>query len=72
MAEVFWISNWNPIETAPKDGTRILLYFESGDMAVAYRCDNGEWWTFAGFPDSERMWNQHPSHWMPLPEEPTL
>ncbi len=67
-------AGWRPIETAPKDGTRVLVWRprESGDhIAHAgvdhWRDDNagggsGSWYR------SRRY--QQPTHWMPLPTPP--
>ena len=71
------MSKWQPIETAPKDGTRILLY-RGRDVVCGKFCDD----RFAQRPkgywehDQERIWGTRdaranaPSHWMPLPEPP--
>ena len=73
---------WQPIETAPKDGTSVLLY-EPG-----HGIDVGHWYVhthdeYKERPDGlfERVtvsnpgyWNcnetQRPTHWMPLPKVP--
>ncbi len=67
---------WQPIETAPKDGTRILVARigrnESGK-------DLGIWWACTGhWSDHYKNWNDGiepcglcgPTHWMPLPAAP--
>lgn len=58
--------NWNPIQTAPSDGTRVLLFREgfAEAMAVAWRGTDEEWRPVNGstFPE--------PTHWMPLPAPP--
>ncbi len=72
---------WQAIETAPKDGTKIIGWKSGWTNDVGYR-----------FPDEYKLWfwNIHegiphwestehlacykneepPSHWMPLPEPP--
>lgn len=67
---------WQPIETAPKDGTEILAYGYA-------RCDgsryaNGQhiaWWDaelgWTGRDPDDRV-TLHPSHWRPLPPRPEL
>jgi len=65
-----------PIKTAPKDGTYILLFGDSGYTTTPLRCCVGHW-------DAEYRpltpWQTHsndafiaggvePTHWLPLPE----
>jgi hypothetical protein len=68
---------WQTIETAPKDGTRILL-FDGADMYVAAWEDSSmsinetKNWVYAVVSTD---WNYYevvynPTHWMPLPEFP--
>ena len=69
-------NGWQPIETAPKDGTLIILYKPDGDGDDRSRTvDVGRWgevWTtYRG------MWRMQacdgwvtPTHWMPLPKPP--
>ena len=63
------MSKWQPIETAPKDGTRFLAYEPRHEYRY-YEC----WWE-----DDFRDWSgwqddfdsePKPTHWMPLPEPP--
>lgn len=65
--------NWQPIETAPKDGTRILL--GRGDRVWL-----DEWWKGIGISGWASLvaWEQAggsyslpPTHWMPLPDPPS-
>jgi len=63
------MSEWQPIETAPKDGKRIICW---GPKLAVAEC---EW--RKRFRDEPEGWyrsNQpphvHPTHWMPLPEPP--
>jgi hypothetical protein len=66
-------NQWQPIETAPKDGTEILAY-EKYD----YRISNGEIIPFERIKivqwDEVMQWGFNeeinPSHWMPLPKPP--
>lgn len=69
------------MDTAPKDGTRVLLYGLSGydigkwqnaipeelesGVRVVEGCEAGWWGAESYWPDEDQ-----PSHWMPLPEPP--
>ena len=68
---------WQPIETAPKDGTRILAYGKHGldvdeqkwatvvwqDYSKGFVCDPNEATEYD--PEVSNI-----THWMPLPEKP--
>ena len=59
------MSEWQPIETAPRDGTEILLW-EDGYIL-------GSWVEEYGYfadPDGHLWKNRQPTHWMPLPAPP--
>ncbi len=60
---------WQPIETAPRDGSRFLA-FQRGDGDQRFEC----WWQddfgiWSGWMDD---WDgePEPTHWMPLPTPP--
>lgn len=66
---------WQPIETAPKDGSGVMLLSSSGMVCAPCIWEIGEiseygfwlWW------QSEPEWLteiKSPTHWMPLPEPP--
>lgn len=62
---------WQPIETAPKDGTRILVwpYWSDGTPEVV------KWVKMRRVPDRWEVHggtflNSQPTHWMPLPDPP--
>lgn len=72
---------WQPIETAPKDGTTILLYRPSAhpwgmvtpgkwDAQPHSKKPNPYWemWFKIGGNYESRAWP--PTHWMPLPAPP--
>lgn len=64
------MTSWQPIETAPRDGTIILLY-EPSEFDLPEQFVFGEW-SGTGFVES---FNHEyaiisPSHWMPKPEAP--
>lgn len=64
-------NEWKPIETAPKDGTHILVW-RNGQISEAwiYKNWSGDYvWGGAGwsFPD----WDM-PTFWMPKPEAPVM
>lgn len=68
--------SWQPIETAPKDGTRILAYQPLGmwHSARPWRGERIEvvYWHQPANPKAEGLWvpSHRPTHWMPLPDPP--
>lgn len=57
---------WQPIETAPRDGTLILIRINKQWIASArwIKTPKGECWDY-GLSETK------PTHWMPLPEQPS-
>ena len=68
-------SEWQPIETAPRDGKPILGWCKWEEAAAvvywhaAYR-GSERWWNLlvCGSHAEDGEWT--PTHWMPLPEPP--
>ena len=64
------MADWQPIETAPKDGAWVFLYWRSMSLTlyplVAFW--EGEDWQTVG--DFGLVGGDTPSHWMPLPAPP--
>jgi len=64
---------WQPIESAPKDGTKILCYHPS---LFAYNETWEEWqmvlvWDGDKWTDLDEGYEaNHPTHWQPLPKPP--
>lgn len=61
--------NWQPIETAPKDGQYVFLWWP-------YWCDQYPaiaWWNHDEWrcPEALTRSGDGPTHWMPLPPPPT-
>ena len=74
---------WQPIETAPKDGTRVLLWIEWSDVPVVGEFSHGRWQAdtehysvscgagcYGGSVSSDRY--MKPTHWRPLPAPPAI
>jgi hypothetical protein len=77
---------WQPIETAPKDGTEVLLFYPEMQTAVRVgywyhsvttmngkvTSDSAHWSAdpTLGFWLGEKRKPILPSHWMPLPAAP--
>lgn len=60
------MSEWQDISTAPKDGTRILVYGPDGHDIAEYEVW-GQWVRRATAEyDNEGMVVAAPTHWMPL------
>lgn len=65
------MSEWQPIDTAPKDGSDILVVSESAEFKIIFWSeDDGEdgcWCDPLYFIGEE---TETLTHWMPLPEPP--
>ena len=69
------VPSWQPIETAPRDGTRIVAWVDGQNWR---RCEVILWWRPSSSADAR--WHRDaertlavsgtPTHWMPLPEAP--
>lgn len=61
------LSEWKPIETAPKDESDIILF-------QGRRVTFGSWDPRCGAEGDWIVWDRDdyapPTHWMPLPEPP--
>jgi hypothetical protein len=68
-------SQWQPIATAPKDATAILIT-DGETCAVAFwsdiaaQCNGGMGWRDFGDLGWGGMYDKEPTHWMPLPAVP--
>jgi len=63
---------WRPIETAPKDGTFLLLFDPHNDrtITVGFWSTQGlgpEWARWVSIPGA---FGRKPTHWLPLPPPP--
>lgn len=63
-------AQWQPIETAPKDGSVINTYRKCRGQIFIFAAyfKNGDWFCL---DDDDMPVMPHPTHWMPLPPEPT-
>ncbi len=60
---------WLPIESAPRDGTYVLLY-DAGRtdtyLIGRWRAMNQGWWGRPTLSGKSHLWNDDPTHWKPL------
>lgn len=59
-------TQWRDMDSAPRDGSKVLLYIPTLDEIFAARFENGLWQTAVW---SNRV-NTEPAQWMPLPPPP--
>ena len=74
------INMWQPIETAPKDGTRVDLWIQYWSYSTKKRCSERivDCYYGEGGVSSRPRWRNDngwgllyaPTHWMPLPAAP--
>lgn len=57
------VDRWQPIESAPKDGTRVLVW-DGEEWLARWQAYNGGYW------DADEYISENPTHWMPLPAPP--
>ena len=55
---------WQPVETAPRDDTEVLVLCHDGGILIGAFA-GGMWWI-----EQTRYEERKPTHWMPLPEPP--
>lgn len=65
--------DWQPIETAPKDGTEFLAFYPPGDYEDEDGTFDISWWDNTSTRERGFLMigGVEPSHWMPLPPPPT-
>ena len=66
------MSEWKPIDTAPKDGTRILAFWPDSGDGVDNEAEARTWWENDRWenPWGSSLYDPPPTHWMPLPPPP--
>lgn len=85
-AEACLGEGWQPIETAPRDGTEIILgwdiasvwiirsgWWEDGFDPIegGYDEEDEGWWSYRHSVTQEKLDGyDNPTHWMPMPEPP--
>lgn len=65
---------WQPIESAPRDGTSVLVATAEGLVGEAKFYPDNATWYWMGFDPSDYVDGSitpAPPHWMPLPPPPT-
>ena len=70
------MAEWQPIETAPKDGTRVLLAGIYGGIGIGfygpkystYGVNYGDAWGYG--TNWSNTFGVEPTHWTPLPNPP--
>jgi len=59
---------WQPIETAPRDGTAVLVYDDGFFQTAAWYVGLRR----AGWTNAADSWLGDVTHWMPIPDGPKL
>jgi hypothetical protein len=61
------MKDWKPIETAPKDTMKSILLYTPEGVQIGWWCEGqSEWLTCEG----KLLWAD-PTHWQPLPADPS-
>lgn len=68
------MTEWQPIETAPKDGTWVMLHvvgnqpdLQSYVPEIAFWIDDDQGWSCS---HELQAFGKRPTHWIPLPTPP--
>lgn len=69
-----WNNEWQPIETAPKNGTSVLVW-DRYNISIAHfeylKKNRASWVVDDSFNDQWDQWLELEAlYWMPLPESP--
>jgi hypothetical protein len=62
------MSEWKTIDSAPKDGTYILLVDQGNYLLARWR--RNAWWSQLTNSGRAIVWHEA-THWMPLPPPPS-
>lgn len=60
------MSEWQPIESSPKNNTRVLVC--GGDLMQTEIASWANWGSSSHFIFDGDGYHANPTHWMPLPE----
>ena len=67
------MSDWQPIETAPKDGTHFLVWDSFYGIRIGrahIRHDHDDWLSYMDGHKGSSKGGIRATHWMPLPAPP--
>jgi hypothetical protein len=79
------MNEWQPIETAPKDGTDIIVgydfasvwivhvaFWRGVDLDMGFTEDDVGWWSYKTTSVAQEQLGGYyaPTHWIPLPKVP--
>lgn len=64
------MGGWQTIDTAPLDGTSVLLSCDGTVFEGEYHADANGWWLANSDPTDYWDGQVFPTHWMPLPLPP--
>lgn len=62
--------DWQSMETAPKDGTRVLLYNRMPGIWISSFRESEQGWPMYEWGGMTGTWWPTPTAWMPLPGDP--
>lgn len=66
------VTEWQPIETAPKDGSRVLLGCAQHGSVIVGRWRHDAWSSPCGYDGEDHLCASDPTNWQPLPVAPPV